>query len=131
MGVALLVGMALARLRHWGAHAWCQSAVVLSNLVVIAGSMAPAFHRRAAPEIPASLGESYYALAAAHAAIGILAEFLGVYILVVAGTNILPKGLRFTRFKLWMRAALALWWLALLLGLGTYFRWYVAPLWVK
>ncbi len=128
MGVALLVGVALARLRHYRAHAWCQSAVVILNLVVIAGSMAPAFHRQVVPEILASLGDSYYYLAGAHAALGTVAELLGLYILTVAGTNILPKGLRFTRFKPWMRAALALWWLVLLLGLGTYFRWYVAPL---
>jgi uncharacterized membrane protein YozB (DUF420 family) len=123
--------MAHARRRRYRAHASCHSAVVLLNLVVIAGTMLPSFRRQVASEIPASLGDSYYALAAAHAAIGTLAELVGVYILLVAGTNILPKGLRFTRFKPWMRAALALWWLALLLGLGTYFRWYVAPLWFK
>jgi uncharacterized membrane protein YozB (DUF420 family) len=28
------------------------------------------------------------------------------------------------RYKLWMRLALALWWLVLLLGVATYVRWY-------
>lgn len=34
MGAALLVGTVLARRGHHRAHAWCQSAVVLFNLVL-------------------------------------------------------------------------------------------------
>jgi hypothetical protein len=49
---------------------------------------------------------------------------LGVYLLLAAGTSLLPKQLRLTRYKLWMRAALVIWWLVLLLGLATYIRWY-------
>jgi hypothetical protein len=40
----------------------------------------------------------------------------------VAGTNILPKRLRFNRYGRWMRAALVLWSVALLFGLATYVR---------
>jgi hypothetical protein len=50
-----------------------------------------------------------------------------VYIILAAGAKVLPKSLRFVRYKLWMRIALAIWWLALLLGLTTYARWYVVP----
>ncbi len=131
MVVALLAGMVLARRHRYRAHAWCQSAVVLLNVVVIAQTMMPSFRRQVAPQIPAGLGDSYYALAAAHAALGTIAELLGLYILMVAGTNILPKRLRFTRYKPWMWTALGLWWLVLLLGMGTYVRWYVAPLWAE
>ena len=128
MGLALLAGMVLARRRRYSAHAWCQSAVVLLNLVAITLTMTPSFRRSFLP-IPARLGNSYYVLAAVHAALGTVAELLGLYILVVAGTNILPKRIRFIRYKVWMRAALLLWWIALLFGLATYARWYVAPLW--
>ena len=130
MGAALLAGMVLARRRRYRAHAWCQSAVVLLNLLAIALTMAPSFRRSFLP-IPHHLGNSYYVLAAVHAALGTVAELLGLYILVVAGTNILPKRIRFTQYKPWMRTALAMWWLVLLLGVGTYIRWYVAPLWVR
>ena len=128
MGAALLVGMVLARRGHYRAHAWCQSAIVLLNLVLIAFIMAPSFSHQIAWEVP-SLGESYNAIAVAHGVLGTAAELLGLYILLVAGTNILPKQIRFTRYKPWMRTALALWWLVLLLGVGTYVRWYVVPLW--
>jgi uncharacterized membrane protein YozB (DUF420 family) len=131
IGLALLVGMLLARRGRYRAHAWCQSAVILLNLVAITLTMAPSFRRSFAPTIPAAFHNSYYALAAVHAALGSVAELLGLYILVVAGTSIVPKRLRFTRYKPWMRTALVTWWVVLLLGMGTYVRWYVAQLWVR
>ena len=127
MGVALLVGRTLARQGRYRAHAWCQSMVVLLNPVVISLVMVPSFRRSFAPPLPAGLGNSYYVLAAAHAALGVLAELFAAYILMVAGTNILPKRLRYTSYKPWMRTALALWWLVLLLGVATYVRWYLVP----
>jgi len=48
-------------------------------------------------------------------------------ILLAAGTDLLPEKFRMTRYKLWMRSVLFLWWIVLLLGLATYARWYVAP----
>src|SRR5215475_6280938 len=70
MGVALLIGAMLARMRRFRLHAWCQSLVVLLNLVVILVVMAPSFRVRVAPKIPVKLGQAYYALATAHAALG-------------------------------------------------------------
>jgi uncharacterized membrane protein YozB (DUF420 family) len=130
MGVSLLAGAALARRGRYRARACCQSAVVLLNLVAIAVSMAPTFRRSFTPPIPGSLGDAYYVLAAAHASLGTVAELLALYIVMAARTKILPKSLRFTRYRSWMRAALFLWWLALLFGLATYVRWYVMPLFV-
>jgi uncharacterized membrane protein YozB (DUF420 family) len=128
MGLALLGGMVLARSKRFKAHAWCQSAVVLLNLVVIASFMVPSFHRGVEPGIPSHLGRSYYLLATLHGTLGIAAELLGLYVLLVAGTKFLPERLRFTRYEAWMRLALVAWWLDLLLGLATYYRWYVLPL---
>jgi uncharacterized membrane protein YozB (DUF420 family) len=129
MGAALIAGKVLARRKHYRAHAWCQSAVVLLNLVLIAFIMAPSFSRQVASEVPARFGDSYYTIAVAHGVLGTVTELLGLYILLVAGTNILPKQIRFTRYKPWMRTALALWWSVLLLGVGMYVRWYIVPLW--
>jgi uncharacterized membrane protein YozB (DUF420 family) len=127
MAVALVIGMLLARRQRYRAHAWCQSAVVLLNLFVIAQLMVPTFRIQVAPKLPARLDRPYYALATGHAAMGCVGELLGVYIILAAGTRILPEKLRFVRYKLWMRTALVIWWLTLLLGLATYLRWYVAP----
>jgi uncharacterized membrane protein YozB (DUF420 family) len=51
-------------------------------------------------------------------------EIGALYILLAAGTNILSRRFRMTRYKQWMRSVLVLWWLVLLLGLATYVRWY-------
>lgn len=128
MGVALLIGAMLARMRRFRLHAWCQSVVVLLNLIVIAVVMAPSFRVRVGPKIPLKLGQTYYALATAHAALGSVAEIGGLYILLAVGTNVLPERFRISKYKLWMRSVVVLWWLVLLLGLATYARWYTPHL---
>jgi len=125
MGVGLLIGAWLARRRRFRQHAWCQSAIVLLNLAVIVLVMMPSFQVQVVPEIPLRLAKTYYALATAHAALGTITEIAGLYILLAAGTGVLPEKFRITKYKAWMRTVLVLWWLVLLLGLATYARWYV------
>ena len=125
MGVGLLTGALLARSRRFRAHAWCQSAIVLVNLAVIVLVMIPSFRAQISPQIPRKLGKPYYALATAHAALGTITEIAGLYILLTAGTSVLPEKLRITKYKLWMRTVLVLWWVVLLSGVATYARWYV------
>ena len=62
-----------------------------------------------------------------HAALGMTAELLGVYIVLVAGTNVLPAWLRFRNWKRWMRAEFVLWFVVVISGMGTYYAWYIAP----
>jgi hypothetical protein len=131
MGVALLIGAVLARARRFRLHAWCQSVIVLLNLVVIVLVMVPSFHVHVSPKIPLQLGKAYYALATAHGALGSVTEVAGLYILLAAGTNVLPPKFRVTEYKPWMRSLLVLWWLVLLLGLATYARWYVPGMFRK
>jgi uncharacterized membrane protein YozB (DUF420 family) len=125
MGVALLMGAVLARKKMFRLHAWCQSSVVLLNLAIIVLVMIPSFRVHVSPKLPAKLGKPFYALATAHAALGSVTQLTGLYILLAAGTNILPQQLRLTKYKQWMRTVLVLWWLVILLGLMTYIRWYV------
>jgi uncharacterized protein (TIGR03382 family) len=131
MGVGLLIGAWLARRRRFRQHAWCQSAIVLLNLAVIVLVMMPSFQVQVVPEIPLRLAKTYYALATAHAALGTITEIAGLYILLAAGTGVLPEKFRITKYKAWMRTVLVLWWLVLLLGLATYARWYVPRLFRK
>lgn len=131
MGVGLLVGALLARLKRFTQHAWCQSVVVLVNLLLIVLTMVPSFRAHVAPRIPLKLGKAYYALATAHAALGTLAEGGGLYILLAVGTSLLPARLRIRNYKLWMRTVLLLWWVVLLLGVATYARWYVPHMFRK
>jgi hypothetical protein len=128
MGMGLLLGAWLAHTRRFRQHAWCQSAIVVLNLAVIAQMMIPSFRVHVFPRIPAKLGKAYYALATMHAALGSVTELAGLYILLAAGTTVLPEKLRMTKYKVWMRSVLVLWWVELLLGMATYTRWYVPHL---
>src|SRR3974377_2170797 len=97
MGVALLGGALFARARKFRAHAWCQSVVVLLNAGVIALAMMPSVQQRVIPGIPLKLGKSSYALATTHAAFGAVVECAALYILLAAGTTLMPEKLRLTR----------------------------------
>jgi uncharacterized membrane protein YozB (DUF420 family) len=128
MGLTLLGGAVLARRKRFRPHAYCQSAVVILNFAIILLVMLPSFHVHVIPKIPAKLDKAYYSLATAHAVLGAVTEIAALYILLSAGTNIVPQQFRLTRYKLWMRSVLVLWWLVLLFGLATYVRWYVPGL---
>ena len=65
-------------------------------------------------------------MAAIHGFLGVAAELLGLYIVLVAGTNLVPRALRIKAWKRWMRAELILWLVVLLAGLATYYVWYIA-----
>jgi len=125
IALGLLVGAWLARKRRFREHAWCQSVAVLLNLVMVAVVMVPTFSKQVSPKIPAKLGKSYVGLPAAHGVLGGIVELTALYILLAAGTKLLPERLRIRRYKLWMRTVLVAWWLVLLLGAATYVRWYI------
>jgi Ca2+/H+ antiporter len=131
MGLGLLVGARLAREGRFRQHAWCQSSIVLLNLAVVAVMMIPSFRVHVLPRVPSKLGKADYALATTHAAIGTLTELAGLYILLSAGTSVLPEKFRINKYKAWMRSVLVLWWVVLLLGMATYTRWYVPHLFRK
>ena len=122
MGVALIFGAFLARAKRFVAHGICQTVVLVLNLVMICCLMWPSFHLHVLPRLPKRLGKRFYAGATIHGVFGVLAETLGLYIVLVAGTKILPETWRFKRWKLWMRIELALWWFVLLMGAVTQYK---------
>ena len=127
MGIALLAGALLARAKRYAAHGVCQAVVLILNLPMIALVMWPSLDARVLPQLSRHFEKRYYAVAMVHGVLGALAEVFGLYILLAAGTNILPHAWRFKRWKLWMRIELALWWVVLLSGMGTYYIWYGMP----
>ena len=128
MGVALIGGTFLARAKRYAAHGVCMTTVLVLNLAPIAVVMLPSFGQLVLPRLASHLHKRYYAVAAVHGVLGSAAELLGLYVLMVAGTNMLPEAWRFKRWKPWMRLEFALWMAVLLSGIGTYIVWYT-PLW--
>jgi uncharacterized membrane protein YozB (DUF420 family) len=127
MGVALMEGAHLARQKRYKAHGRCQATVLSLNLLMIALVMWPSFKHQVVPAPTRAFHKWYYKAAIIHAGLGITAELLGVYIAMVAGTNVLPERFRFTHWKPWMRTELVLWMVVLFSGIATYCAWYVAP----
>lgn len=125
MGAALLFGMWLARQRRFRAHGTCQALVTLLNLPLIALIMYPAFQHSTLPCLGMSFGKPEVFITVLHAGFGLLAELLGLYVMLAVGTKLLPESLRFRNHKRWMRTTLGLWWLVMLFGLGTYHQWYL------
>src|SRR5579864_5976915 len=99
MGIALLTGGLLAKQKRYKAHGICQTTVMLLNLLMIGLVMWPSFRQQVKPTIRRVIHKSYYAAPMVHAALGISAELLGLYIVLVAGTNVLPTWLRFKNWK--------------------------------
>jgi plastocyanin len=127
IAAALTIGMFLARKKLFRAHAATQSTVLLLNLFAILLVMWPSFRLQILRHPDHALRDAYHAFAFFHGILGTLAEILGLYVLLVAGTNMIPEQLRFKNYKLWMRTTLVLWWVVVFLGLGTYYAWYVQP----
>ena len=127
MGTALISGAVLAKCKRYRAHGICQTTVLLLNLLMIGLVMWPSFHQQVEPRMSKAFHKWYFEVALVHGILGITAEILGLYIVIVAGTTILPQWLRFNHWKPWMRAEIALWTIVLLSGLATYCAWYVAP----
>ena len=128
MGAALIAGARLAKQKLYKAHGICQATVLLLNLLMIGLVMWPSFQQQVEPRLSNVLHKWYYEAAVIHALLGITAEVLGLYIVTVAGTDILPQWLRLTKWKYWMRIELVLWMIVLFTGVGTYYALYVAPL---
>jgi uncharacterized membrane protein YozB (DUF420 family) len=101
MGAALLVGGLLAKQKRYAAHGVCQTTVQLPNLLIIALVMWPSFHQQVGPVFPRAFHKRYFTVATIHGALGMAAELLGLYIVMVAGTHLLPQRLCFKRWRLW------------------------------
>lgn len=114
----LLIGFALARQKRFAQHANVQTAMVLLNLVLIAGVMATSFY---AYVIAGRTTSGVVAqLMIGHAALGVVAEIVALYLILRMRTSLIPKALRIGNVKAVMRGTLALWTLLVVLGIGIY-----------
>lgn len=117
-------GFVLARRGNIEAHQVNQTTWVVLNLgliaLVMAGSMQDVKITRTAELADWRIGVTW-----AHAAVGTLTAAAGLWI-VLQMNGVLPARLHVAAWRRMMRAALAGYWLTALLGLATYYFWYVA-----
>jgi uncharacterized membrane protein YozB (DUF420 family) len=120
LGVTLLAGAHLAQRGLYGAHGACQTTALALTLLLTIAWMAPAFRDVYEGSIERGVVNRVNVAVAAHVVLGTLTLLLGGWIVLVAGTRLVPPRWRFTNYKLWMRTLLALWWLGIVFGVATY-----------
>ena len=118
VAVVLAVGAVFARLRWYRAHGICQSAAYLVTLLTTAVWMVPVFAKFYAPNLAAPARDDL--IVSAHAALGAVTVVLATYVVLVAGTSIVPPRWRFGNYRAWMRTLITLWWGTTALGIWTY-----------
>jgi hypothetical protein len=108
-------------------HAVLQSTVVLLNLGLILRIMLPSFRRQLSFSFPISWKDLPVTIVLLHAFIGTSAWFRAFYVVLVAGTPLIPRKLRFSNYRRWMWTVFLMWWAAFLLGCRSYYLRYVNP----
>ena len=117
--VLFTIGVVLAKRQRYQAHRWVQTSSAILNALVVVISMVTSYIIYILPGIPAKLGEGDYAVTSIHAIIGTIGLLFGVWVTLV-GNKLMPKGLSFTNYKLYMRWAYGLYMLSTLGGVIVY-----------
>lgn len=123
--IAISVGVVAQRRGRYKVHDWIQTPVVLLNLLLIIFVMVTSFMEQSVVStLPDRPGDAYYLVVAVHAGLGLVAEGLAIYALL-AGHRLLPR--KIGRLRYWMWATFGFWAAAVIVGLATYYVWYVQP----
>lgn len=125
VGILWTVGAYLARKGRYGEHMWVQTAGVIVNWILVLWLMIGPF----IGEVIIEYGDpayppGFYWVPMVHATIGFIAFVFGTFV-TLRGHGLVPKKLRFKNYKPFMRAAYALYMLAILAGITVYLMWFV------
>ena len=123
--ILFTIGWRLAVSKHYRAHRWIQTGAATLNAAVVLGSMVSSYWSYVLPGLPAKLDQAYFAVPTAHAIVGLIAFILGVFV-VLRGNGLVPKALRFSNYKAFMRTSYVLYMFATALGVLVYLVWYRA-----
>jgi uncharacterized membrane protein YozB (DUF420 family) len=115
----LTIGVWLAIQKRYETHRWVQTAAVIINASVIIGVMIGSFRGYYLPEIPTRIAEPSIAVTTLHALIGILGFLFGTFVML-RGNNLVPKALKFSNYRLFMRISYGIYMLASLSGIIVY-----------
>ncbi len=115
----LLVGAGLAITKHYRLHQWCQTAAVALNVYLVVSIMLSSYNEAVRPQLTDRLSDTFVLVSTIHGIVGIVTVLMGSF-MVLRGFGLLPKPLRFTNYKPWMRTTLALYVLQTALGLWVF-----------
>jgi plastocyanin len=126
VALILTVGVVMALRKRYNAHRWLQTAAVALNAVLVLVVMVGSFLRSVTPGIPLQVEQPYYYAAIIHGFVGVFAFVFGSYV-ALRGNELMPKALKFSAYKPYMRIAYSLYMLATGLGVWVYLTWYAGP----
>ncbi len=114
------IGWQLALRKRFETHRWVQTIAAILNAIVVLSTMISSFITYILPGIPGKLNEGSYGITTIHALIGSIGLVLGI-IVMLRGNKLVPKGLQFQNYKLFMRISYGLYMLSTLIGVLVYF----------
>ena len=120
LGLVLLAGMWLARRGFYRAHGAGQASVFILAVVMTVLWMAPAFRDVYADGLARGAWNRVNLTVAMHVALGSGSLLLGAWVVLVAGTPLVPARFRFENYRVWMRSLLTLWWVTIAFGVLAY-----------
>ena len=117
--VLFTIGWRLAVHKHYTAHRWVQTSMVVLNSFTVLFTMIGSFIAHILPGIPKDLNKGDYAVTTIHALVGMVGLLLGIFIALRAN-GLVPKSLQFQNYKRFMRTSYALYMTATALGVFVY-----------
>lgn len=118
--VLFTIGWRLAVSRRYATHRWVMTVAACLNAVLVIAWMIRSFVLYILPGIPGSFGTGSYAVSTVHAVIGVFGLLLGLFV-VLRGNDLVPRSLRFSDYKLFMRWSYVLYMLGTVLGVIVYY----------
>ena len=124
--VALLfnIGFYLARKEKYDIHKWVQTSGAVLNIILVLWLMVLPYRDFILRDTGGPRESVFYYATTLHAVVGFIAFVFGNFV-VLRGHNLVPKGVRFSKYKPFMRTAYILYMSTTLLGLWVYLTWFV------
>lgn len=125
VALTLTLGVVMAVRKRYTVHRWIQTTAVSLNILLVLLVMIGSFFKSAAPGIPEKLSEPYYYVAVIHGLLGIVVFVFGSFVML-RGNELVPRALKFSNYKVFMRTAYTGYMLVTLLGVWLYVTWYAS-----
>ena len=119
------VGFYLARKRRYDTHKWVQTSGAVLNVILVLWLMLLPYRDFVLRDSGGPREAVFYSVTSLHALVGLVAFVFGNFV-VLRGHKLVPKQLRFKKYKPFMRTAYGLYMTTTALGLGVYYIWFVA-----
>ena len=123
--VGLWIGFYFARTGQVSRHAAMQTTMVMANLFFILFVMVPSFYQYVI--LGGTTGGIVARLMLIHGLLGLVAQLMGVYLVLRMRTKLIPARFRVRNFISMMWWTLGLWTVIFVLGIGIYYYRYLVP----